>query len=155
MHSGKQHQLASHSDRHQNGDKMAAYAVEAARVNTGGTQLDGAELGSGADISQDLRAAPMSHEQRVLQQRVAAHWTGQWNEMREAVEFRNHRLPLAKIKKIMKVGCVGRVRRALSRRLHSAPMFVSQVDEDVRMISKEAPIVFGESRFVARCILRS
>ncbi|XP_051128815.1 nuclear transcription factor Y subunit C-2-like [Andrographis paniculata] len=55
------------------------------------------------------------------QQQVQAFWTNQIHDIGLSCEFRNHSLPLARIKKIMKS------------------------DEDVRMISAEAPIIFAKA----------
>ena len=57
-----------------------------------------------------------------IQHKLAQAWTEQWEEMQATTDFRRgHILPLARIKKIMKI------------------------DEDVRMISAEAPIIFGKA----------
>lgn len=48
-------------------------------------------------------------------------WVEQMNEVQQATDFKNHLLPLARIKKIMKS------------------------DEDVRMISAEAPVLFAKA----------
>ncbi|KAL5543747.1 hypothetical protein UlMin_007531 [Ulmus minor] len=48
-------------------------------------------------------------------------WTSQFQEIERTNDFKNHSLPLARIKKIMKA------------------------DEDVRMISAEAPVIFAKA----------
>ncbi len=65
---------------------------------------------------------PKKDKKAEIQQKLAEAWTVQWKEMQATTDFRRgHILPLARIKKIMKI------------------------DEDVRMISAEAPIVFGKA----------
>eukprot|EP01043_Picozoa_sp_COSAG02_P095353 COSAG02_NODE_31729_length_528_cov_1.076923_1_plen_176_part_11 len=65
---------------------------------------------------------PKKDKKAEIQQKLAEAWTAQWEEMQATTDFRRgHILPLARIKKIMKI------------------------DEDVRMISAEAPIVFGKA----------
>uniref|UniRef100_A0A453NLG8 Core Histone H2A/H2B/H3 domain-containing protein n=1 Tax=Aegilops tauschii subsp. strangulata TaxID=200361 RepID=A0A453NLG8_AEGTS len=60
-------------------------------------------------------------------------WATQMEEIEQATDFKNHTLPLARIKKIMKA------------------------DEDVRMISAEAPVVFAKACevFILELTLRS
>ncbi|XP_029124570.1 nuclear transcription factor Y subunit C-2 [Cajanus cajan] len=60
-------------------------------------------------------------QQNQLQQQLDNVWAKQYKEIEETTNFNTHSLPLAKIKKIMKF------------------------DEDVRMISAEAPIVFAKA----------
>jgi hypothetical protein len=57
----------------------------------------------------------------VLRQHLQAFWQQQSQEMAVVSDFKNHNLPLARIKKIMKS------------------------DEDVRMISSEAPALFAKA----------
>ena len=57
----------------------------------------------------------------VLSQHLQAFWQQQSQEMAVVSDFKNHNLPLARIKKIMKS------------------------DEDVRMISSEAPALFAKA----------
>jgi hypothetical protein len=59
--------------------------------------------------------------QAALQQCLRNFWMGQAAEMEGTTDFKNHNLPLARIKKIMKS------------------------DEDVRMISSEAPALFAKA----------
>ncbi|KAI4365996.1 hypothetical protein MLD38_021927 [Melastoma candidum] len=70
---------------------------------------------------------PHQHEQLQL------FWANQMQEIQHTTDFRNHTLPLARIKKIMKA------------------------DEDVRMISAEAPLVFAKACeiFVLELTLRA
>ncbi|GER33865.1 nuclear factor Y [Striga asiatica] len=72
---------------------------------------------------------PPFHQQQQLQ----AFWAGQMHEVDQAADFKNHSLPLARIKKIMKA------------------------DEDVRMISAEAPVVFAKAceMFILELTLRA
>ncbi|PPS10685.1 hypothetical protein GOBAR_AA09952 [Gossypium barbadense] len=60
-------------------------------------------------------------------------WANQYQEVEKVSDFKNHSLPLARIKKIMKA------------------------DEDVRMISAEAPVIFARAceMFILELILRS
>ncbi|KAK7359732.1 hypothetical protein VNO77_01697 [Canavalia gladiata] len=60
-------------------------------------------------------------QQQHLQQQLNNFWANQVQEIEETTDFRSHGLPLARIKKIMKA------------------------DEDVRMISAEAPVVFAKA----------
>ncbi|KAK7356054.1 hypothetical protein VNO80_15320 [Phaseolus coccineus] len=72
-------------------------------------------------------------QQQQLQQRLQAFWTNQYQEIEKVTDFKNHSLPLARIKKIMKA------------------------DEDVRMISAEAPVIFARAceMFILELTLRS
>ena len=67
------------------------------------------------------------------QQQLQLFWQQQMQEVEQASDFKNHQLPLARIKKIMKA------------------------DEDVRMISAEAPVVFSKAceMFILELTLRS
>ncbi|KAL2473324.1 nuclear transcription factor Y subunit C-2-like [Forsythia ovata] len=62
-----------------------------------------------------------SQQQQQSQQPLQAFWANQMQEIEHTADFKNHSLPLARIKKIMKA------------------------DEDVRMISAEAPVVFAKA----------
>ncbi|XP_038689802.1 nuclear transcription factor Y subunit C-2-like [Tripterygium wilfordii] len=55
------------------------------------------------------------------QQQLQIFWVHQMQEIEQTTDFKNHSLPLARIKKIMKA------------------------DEDVRMISAEAPVIFAKA----------
>ncbi|XWS42419.1 hypothetical protein CRYUN_Cryun16bG0013000 [Craigia yunnanensis] len=68
-----------------------------------------------------------------LQQQLQAFWVNQYQEIEKVTDFKNHSLPLARIKKIMKA------------------------DEDVRMISAEAPVIFARAceMFILELTLRS
>ncbi|XP_008775727.1 nuclear transcription factor Y subunit C-4-like [Phoenix dactylifera] len=72
-------------------------------------------------------------QQQQQQQQLQAFWANQMLEIEQAADFKNHSLPLARIKKIMKA------------------------DEDVRMISAEAPVIFAKAceMFILELTLRS
>ncbi|OWM74213.1 nuclear transcription factor Y subunit C-3-like [Punica granatum] len=72
-------------------------------------------------------------QQQQLQQQLQSFWANQCQEIEHTTDFKNHSLPLARIKKIMKA------------------------DEDVRMISAEAPVVFARAceMFILELTLRS
>eukprot|EP00250_Pteridium_aquilinum_P000462 c10501_g1_i1 orf=283-1086(+) len=71
--------------------------------------------------------------QHLPQHQLQQFWTSQMQEIEQINDFKNHQLPLARIKKIMKA------------------------DEDVRMISAEAPVVFAKAceLFILELTLRS
>eukprot|EP00262_Sarcandra_glabra_P002648 TRINITY_DN13055_c0_g1_i1.p1 TRINITY_DN13055_c0_g1~~TRINITY_DN13055_c0_g1_i1.p1 ORF type:complete len:260 (+),score=63.41 TRINITY_DN13055_c0_g1_i1:162-941(+) len=74
------------------------------------------------------------HQQQQQQlQQLRVFWDNQIQEIEQTTDFRNHTLPLARIKKIMKA------------------------DEDVRMISAEAPVIFAKAceMFILELTLRS
>ncbi|KAJ8539920.1 hypothetical protein K7X08_026309 [Anisodus acutangulus] len=72
-------------------------------------------------------------QQQQLQQQLQNFWANQNQEIEQVNDFKNHSLPLARIKKIMKA------------------------DEDVRMISAEAPVVFARAceMFILELTLRA
>ncbi|GER32336.1 nuclear factor Y [Striga asiatica] len=72
-------------------------------------------------------------QQQQLQQQLQSFWAAQYEEIDQVADFKNHSLPLARIKKIMKA------------------------DEDVRMISAEAPVIFARAceMFILELTLRS
>ncbi|KAF3793512.1 Nuclear transcription factor Y subunit C-3 [Nymphaea thermarum] len=80
-------------------------------------------------IYQHLHQQQQAHQLQQLQ----LFWANQLQEIEQTADFKNHSLPLARIKKIMKA------------------------DEDVRMISAEAPIVFAKAceMFILELTLRS
>ncbi|KAL2482687.1 Nuclear transcription factor Y subunit C-1 [Forsythia ovata] len=75
----------------------------------------------------------LQQQQQQQQQQLQMFWTYQRQEIEQVNDFRNHQLPLARIKKIMKA------------------------DEDVRMISAEAPILFAKAceLFILELTIRS
>ncbi|KAG9445877.1 hypothetical protein H6P81_012005 [Aristolochia fimbriata] len=77
---------------------------------------------------------PFQHLVQQQQQQLQMFWNYQRQEIEQgACDFKNHQLPLARIKKIMKA------------------------DEDVRMISAEAPILFAKAceLFILELTIRS
>lgn len=72
-------------------------------------------------------------QQQHQQQQLQSFWASQMAEIDQTNDFKNHSLPLARIKKIMKA------------------------DEDVRMISAEAPVVFAKAceLFILELTLRA
>ncbi|KAM7475750.1 hypothetical protein LguiB_022993 [Lonicera macranthoides] len=76
---------------------------------------------------------PYHHLLQQQQQQLQMFWTYQRQEIDQVNDFKNHQLPLARIKKIMKA------------------------DEDVRMISAEAPILFAKAceLFILELTIRS
>ena len=90
---------------------------------------------TGAQLAQHQLAYQQIHhqQQQQLQQQLQAFWANQHQEIEKVTDFKNHSLPLARIKKIMKA------------------------DEDVRMISAEAPVIFARAceMFILELTLRS
>nr|BAD15085.1 CCAAT-box binding factor HAP5 homolog [Daucus carota] len=72
-------------------------------------------------------------QQLQLRTQLQAFWANQIQEIGQTPDFKNHSLPLARIKKIMKA------------------------DEDVRMISSEAPVIFAKAceMFILELTMRS
>jgi nuclear transcription factor Y, gamma len=64
---------------------------------------------------------PSSHQGGAAAAQLQLFWAEQYREIEATTDFKNHNLPLARIKKIMKA------------------------DEDVRMIAAEAPVVFARA----------
>lgn len=89
----------------------------------------GAPAAAGAYPSQP----PYQHLLQQQQQQLQMFWNYQRQEIEQVNDFKNHQLPLARIKKIMKA------------------------DEDVRMISAEAPILFAKAceLFILELTIRS
>lgn len=90
---------------------------------------------SPAQLAQHQLAYQHIHQQQQqqLQQQLQSFWANQYQEIEQTIDFKNHSLPLARIKKIMKA------------------------DEDVRMISAEAPVIFARAceMFILELTLRS
>lgn len=90
---------------------------------------------SPAQLAQHQLAYQQIHQQQQqqLQQQLHGFWANQFQDIEQTTDFKNHSLPLARIKKIMKA------------------------DEDVRMISAEAPVVFARAceMFILELTLRS
>eukprot|EP00262_Sarcandra_glabra_P012515 TRINITY_DN3251_c0_g1_i1.p1 TRINITY_DN3251_c0_g1~~TRINITY_DN3251_c0_g1_i1.p1 ORF type:complete len:176 (-),score=26.39 TRINITY_DN3251_c0_g1_i1:267-794(-) len=74
-----------------------------------------------------------TQREQQLQQQLQMFWSNMYQEIEQINDFKNHNLPLARIKKIMKA------------------------DEDVRMISAEAPFVFAKAceMFILELTVRS
>ncbi|KAK4744409.1 hypothetical protein SAY87_010721 [Trapa incisa] len=79
------------------------------------------------------QAQNFQQQQQQQQQQLQMFWVDQLREIERATDLKNHCLPLARIKKIMKA------------------------DEDVRMISAEAPVMFAKAceMFILELTLRS
>ncbi|XP_077236539.1 uncharacterized protein LOC143878102 [Tasmannia lanceolata] len=93
-------------------------------------------VASPAQLAQHQLAYQHIHpqQQQQLQQAKTRMFCGnQYQEIEQTTDFKNHSLPLARIKKIMKA------------------------DEDVRMISAEAPVLFAKAceMFILELTLRS
>ncbi|KAD6454428.1 hypothetical protein E3N88_09134 [Mikania micrantha] len=88
-----------------------------------------------AQLAQHQLAYQHIHQQQQqqLHQQLQNFWANQYQEIEQTTDFKNHSLPLARIKKIMKA------------------------DEDVRMISAEAPVIFARAceMFILELTLRS
>nr|KAJ0206716.1 hypothetical protein LSAT_V11C500256270 [Lactuca sativa] len=88
-----------------------------------------------AQLAQQQLAYQHIHQQQQqqLHQQLQNFWANQYQEIEQTTDFKNHSLPLARIKKIMKA------------------------DEDVRMISAEAPVIFARAceMFILELTLRS
>ncbi|GFQ03783.1 nuclear transcription factor y subunit c-1 [Phtheirospermum japonicum] len=100
--------------------------------------MDQNNLHQGAAPPQAAAAAyqPQPQYHHLLeqqQQQLQMFWNYQRQEIEQVNDFKNHQLPLARIKKIMKA------------------------DEDVRMISAEAPILFAKAceLFILELTIRS
>ncbi|KAI4345579.1 hypothetical protein L6164_012687 [Bauhinia variegata] len=91
--------------------------------------------GSSSYLREHQLAQQYMHQlqQQELQQQLQNFWANQIQEIEQVVDFKTHSLPLARIKKIMKA------------------------DEDVRMISAEAPVIFARAceMFILELTLRS
>ncbi|KAI3984798.1 hypothetical protein MKX01_039415 [Papaver californicum] len=75
----------------------------------------------------------VQHFHQEHQQQLQVFWSNQMQKIEHITDFKNHTLPLARIKKII------------------------EADEDVRMISAEAPVVFAKAceTFILELTLRS
>jgi len=102
-------------------------------TSVGGMQSTGQP--AGAQLGQHQLAYQHIHQQQQqqLQTQLQQFWANQYQEIEKVTDFKNHSLPLARIKKIMKA------------------------DEDVRMISAEAPVIFARAceMFILELTLRS
>lgn len=93
------------------------------------------QTASSSQLAQNQLAYQHIHhqQQQQLQHQLQNFWANQYQEIEQSTDFKNHSLPLARIKKIMKA------------------------DEDVRMISAEAPVIFARAceMFILELTLRS
>ncbi|XP_031474293.1 nuclear transcription factor Y subunit C-1-like [Nymphaea colorata] len=87
----------------------------------------------GVQQQQMLGQQTFHHLLQQQQQQLQLFWNYQRQEIEQVSDFKNHQLPLARIKKIMKA------------------------DEDVRMISAEAPVLFAKAceLFILELTIRS
>ncbi|PHU17165.1 Nuclear transcription factor Y subunit C-4 [Capsicum chinense] len=110
----------------------------AARVGVSDFDMPQAEASAAAAAAtaaaaQSAAYPPQRPYDRVLQQQLQMFWNYQRQEIEQATDFKNHQLPLARIKMIMKA------------------------DEDVHMISAETPVLFAKAcdRFIQELTLCS
>lgn len=137
MNSSDQQQLPLHQNRHQQLQAAGGISASGQMVYTTSYQTTpmvatGAPASAVSSPTQLPTTFPPQqqlggyhqpqqfHGQRQ-QQQLQAFWANQMHEVEQTMEFKNHSLPLARIKKIMKA------------------------DEDVRMISAEAPVIFAKA----------
>ncbi|XP_022861768.1 nuclear transcription factor Y subunit C-9-like [Olea europaea var. sylvestris] len=116
------------------GNQMTGPSGPASAGSTQSSQTAGL-LTSPAQMAQHQLAYQHIHQQQQqqLQQQLQNFWANQYEEIDQVTDFKNHSLPLARIKKIMKA------------------------DEDVRMISAEAPVIFARAceMFILELTLRA
>lgn len=118
---------------------LASGQMQGSYQNPGAVQPSGMVPGAvPGQPSAGYPAAQVPHPQAMQyqhlhQQQLQHFWTSQMQEIEQVNDFKNHQLPLARIKKIMKA------------------------DEDVRMISAEAPVLFAKAceMFILELTLRS
>lgn len=98
-------------------------------VPPGGPQMAQHQLA----YQQQIHHHQHQQQQEQLQEQLQVFWQNQFQDIEKVTDFKNHSLPLARIKKIMKA------------------------DEDVRMISAEAPVVFARAceMFIFELTLRA
>ncbi|XP_073299005.1 nuclear transcription factor Y subunit C-3-like [Primulina huaijiensis] len=137
MNSSDQQQLPAHQNRRQQlaaaggvpVSGQMAYATSYQTTSTVATGTPATAVSSPTRLpatfptQQQLASyhqAQQFHSQQQ-QQQLQGFWANQMQEVEQTIEFKNHSLPLARIKKIMKA------------------------DEDVRMISAEAPVIFAKA----------
>lgn len=115
-------------------NQMSGLSPPASAASTQSPQTAGFSA-SPAQMAQSHLAYQHIHQQQQqqLQQQLQQFWGDQFDEINQVMDFKNHNLPLARIKKIMKA------------------------DEDVRMISAEAPVIFARAceMFILELSLRS
>lgn len=113
--------------------------ISGSQVPYGVTQYQSPQTGGLSSPSSQMAHHQLAYQhmhqqqQQQLQQQLQGFWAEQQQDIEQTADFKNHSLPLARIKKIMKA------------------------DEDVRMISAEAPVVFARAceMFILELTLRS
>ncbi|KAL1556038.1 nuclear transcription factor Y subunit C-2 [Salvia divinorum] len=133
----RQQQLAHQNQQQQAGGGSMAYA--APPYQTTPMVATGTPAGSVSSPTSFTPQQQLAYHQaqqflsQQQQQQLQAFWANQMQEIDQTTDFKNHSLPLARIKKIMKA------------------------DEDVRMISAEAPVIFAKAceMFILELTLRS
>ncbi|XP_077253427.1 nuclear transcription factor Y subunit C-2-like [Tasmannia lanceolata] len=118
------------------GESQIGYAApyQAPPIVASGAQVVGAAPSAAQHQLAYQQVQHFHHQQQQQQQQqLQLFWANQIEEIEQTMDFKNHSLPLARIKKIMKA------------------------DEDVRMISAEAPVVFAKAceMFILELTLRS
>ncbi|PNY10176.1 nuclear transcription factor Y subunit C-9-like protein [Trifolium pratense] len=106
-------------------------APRSAVTSVGGIQPTGQLVG--AQLGQHQLAYQHIQQQQQLQQQLQAFWANQYQEVKKVTNFKKNCLPLARIKKIMKA------------------------DEDVRMVSDDAPVILAKAceMFISELTMRS
>ncbi|XP_073048012.1 nuclear transcription factor Y subunit C-4-like [Primulina eburnea] len=127
LHQNRQQQLAAAGGIAASGQMVYATSYQTTPMVATGTPASAvsssAQLPTTFPPQQQLGGyhQPQQFHGQQQQQQLQAFWTNQMQEVEQTIEFKNHSLPLARIKKIMKA------------------------DEDVRMISAEAPVIFAKA----------
>ncbi|KAM5571657.1 nuclear transcription factor Y subunit C-1 [Rosa sericea] len=116
-------------DNNPNATSAAATAITAQHQH----QAQSATYPPAQGPPSSVTAPPFHHLLQAQQQQLQMFWNYQRQEIEQVNDFKNHQLPLARIKKIMKA------------------------DEDVRMISAEAPVLFAKAceLFILELTIRS
>ncbi|XP_047336747.1 nuclear transcription factor Y subunit C-2-like [Impatiens glandulifera] len=116
------------------GNQMGAYGSSSQPYPSGPVQPQAGFANPQHQLAyQQAQQFHHQHQQQHQQQQLQSFWENQMQEIEETVDFKNHSLPLARIKKIMKA------------------------DKDVRMISAEAPVLFAKAceMFIQELTLQS
>lgn len=116
------------------GNPMTITSAQVPIGSTVSAQTAGLSPSPAQMAQQHLAYQQLHHQQQQqLQQQLQSFWASQMENLYHLTDFRNHSIPLARIKKIMKA------------------------DEDVRMISAEAPVVFARAceLFILELTLRA
>jgi histone H3/H4 len=135
-HSNQQRQQSYASDTNhyqQQNNVVATNVVAPMAMTTTTTNNDFNNNNNNAVAQQIPPAAMLPKMDAQHRDQLRLFWQQQMSEVESATDFKNHQLPLARIKKIMKT------------------------DEDVRMISSEAPVLFAKAceMFILELTLRS